>query len=189
MYNLTKIQILEDKVKTPAEIRANIAQRGKLNDKVAMLGGCFDLTHPGHLDLISRSKYLEIDGTFIDTIIIALNSDISVKLLKGNDRPVITQNDRAFFLASLEYVDYVTIFDEPVVDEVLKSIRPDYFIKSDQYNYEMMTQNEKDIFRDYNITPLFLPFYNEYSTTHLINRVEANTKGLKCICADRLSKQ
>jgi rfaE bifunctional protein nucleotidyltransferase chain/domain len=188
MYNQTKNDILIEKVKSPDEILKNLKNTNP-DHKVAMLGGCFDLTHPGHLDLISRAKYFEVDGSFIDTVIIALNSDISVKILKGESRPILNQDDRAFFLASLSYVDYVTIFDAPVIDGVLKAIRPDYFIKSDQYSYESMTQNEKNIFKEYNITPLFLPFYNQYSTTHLINQVEANTKSIRCICEDRLNKQ
>ena len=200
MVNITKIDVLERKIKTPQEIRSILDKNSKFHGhKTAVLGGCFDLTHPGHLDLISRAKdyqdsmkfsddYYEQSQLFvIDTIIIALNSDISVKILKGEKRPIINQSDRAFFLASLEYVDYVTIFDEPVIDDVLKTIKPDFFIKSDQYSYETLTDNERGIFKEYGITPLFLPFYNTYSTTHLINQVEANLKGLPCICSERLN--
>ena len=199
MVNITKIDIFERKIKSPEEVKKILDKTPKRDGhKSAVLGGCFDLTHPGHLDLISRAKDYEDTYTIksdkkekyiIDTVIIALNSDVSVKLLKGEKRPIINETDRAFFLASLEYVDYVVIFDEPVIDDVLKTIRPDFFIKSDQYSYETLTDNERSIFKEYEITPLFLPFYNTYSTTHLINQVEANLKGLKCICAERLSKQ
>ncbi len=195
--NITKVDILERKLKTPEEIRKILDGPRLSGHKSAVLGGCFDLTHPGHLDLISRVMDYEDsirdkdnydERYIIDTVIIALNSDISVKILKGENRPIINQSDRAFFLASLEYVDYVTIFEEPIIDDVLKTIKPDFFIKGDQYSYETLTENERTIFRDYNITPLFLPFYNTYSTTHLINQMEANLKGMNCICADRLSK-
>ena len=182
MVNITKIDIFERKLKTPQEIR-NILDKNP-NDveyKVGLLGGCFDLTHGGHLELISASKdyeFLEKDKlgkeykSYIDVIIIALNSDTSVKQLKGPTRPIVDQSDRAFLLASLEYVDFVTIFDEPVIDNVLKAIKPDFFIKSDQYSYETLTENERIIFKENDITPLFIPFYKSYSTTNIINLIK-----------------
>lgn len=194
---ITREDTFNNKLSTPENIRRYLDQMDELqkkhpsyNGKSAVLGGCYDLLHPGHLDLIAQAYQYEFeDGTYIDTLIIALNSDKSVKILKGESRPIINQEDRAFFLASLTYVDFVTIFEEPVIDEVLKTIKPNYFIKSDQYSIDTLTANERQLFKDYNIEPLFLPFYNNYSTTHLINQMEANLKGLKCICAERLSKQ
>lgn len=191
--NETKNRIIKEKIRSPKEIYKIIKTYKNIPSylgKSAVLGGCYDLTHPGHLDLISRSyEYKFEDNTFIDTIIIALNSDSSVKKLKGESRPIINQSDRSFFLASLSYVHFVTIFDEPIIDDVLKTIQPDYFIKSDQYSLETLTENERNIFKDYNIKPLFLPFYNKYSTTHLINQMEASLKNLKCICSERLNNK
>jgi rfaE bifunctional protein nucleotidyltransferase chain/domain len=194
---VTREDIFNNKLRSPEGIRRYLDLMDEIRikhpkdcGKSAVLGGCYDLLHPGHLDLIAQAYMYEFeDGTYIDTLIIALNSDASVKILKGPNRPIINQEDRAFFLASLTYVDYVTIFEEPIIDDVLKTIRPDYFIKSDQYSIDTLTANERQLFKDYNIEPLFLPFYNTYSTTHLINQMEANLKGLKCICAERLNKE
>lgn len=186
--DMTKDDLLNEKVKTPEQIRKYLD--GLTNGMSAVCGGCFDLIHPGHIDLIFKAANTSFEDTsYISTVIIALNSDKSIKQLKGDTRPIINQNDRAFLLASLYYVDFITIFDEPVIDNVLKTIKPNYFVKSDQYTYETMTDSEKNIFKEYNITPLFLPFYNHYSTTHLINQVESSIKGSNCICADRLSKK
>lgn len=186
--DMTKEDLLNEKVRTPEQIRKYL---DKVENGVSvMCGGCWDLTHAGHLDLIFKASNCSFDdNTYTTTLIVAMNSDKSIKQLKGNDRPIIIQEDRAFTLASLYYVDFITIFDEPIIDDVLKTIKPNYFVKSDQYTYDTMTESEKKIFKEYNITPLFLPFYKYYSTTHLINQVEASYKGLDCICAERLSKR
>ena len=174
--NKTKDSIIENKIFSSEYIGELVREFEEIPSymgKSAVLGGCFDILHAGHLDMISRAYGYEFeDGTYIDTLIIALNSDISVKILKGPTRPIINQDDRAFNLASLQYVHYVTIFDEPVIDNVLKTIKPNYFIKSDQYSYDIMTDTEKQIFKDYNIKPLFLPFHDNHSTTNIINTIK-----------------
>jgi len=135
------------------------------NGTVAVCSGCFDCLHVGHLSVISRAKDIA------DTLIMAINSDKAIKQLKGETRPIVCEQDRAFFLASLSYVDYVVIFDSIVIDEVLKEIQPDYLIKGGDYTLEKMTDTEKKIFIDYQIEPVFIPSYKDYSTTNILSKL------------------
>lgn len=163
MYNKTKIDLLNRKLKTIDEL-TNLDDLS--NKSVAVLGGVYDLCHSGHLSLIAKAK------EHADITIVAINSDESVKQLKGESRPIIPEDDRAFFIASLEFVDYVTIFNSTVIDEVLIAIQPKYFVKSTDYHYDKMTQSEKDIFQQYNIQPLFIPLYKDYSTTSILAKLK-----------------
>jgi len=114
-----------------------IQQRGAISEtvkrlrrdgkKIVFTNGCFDILHLGHI------RYLEKAKSFGDVLIVGLNSDESVKRLKGKDRPVNSQYDRAYLLAALESVDYVTIFGEDTPYELLETIRPDILVKGGDY--------------------------------------------------------
>ena len=105
-----------------------IVSRCKLDGKkIVFTNGCFDILHVGHV------KYLQIAKSFGDILIVGLNSDQSVRRLKGSDRPVNTQEDRAYILAALESVDYVVIFDEDTPYELIKMIEPDTLVKGGDY--------------------------------------------------------
>ena len=95
--------------------------------KIVFTNGCFDLLHPGHLKILNESKEKG------DILIVGLNSDKSVKNLKGKKRPIINQLDRANILSSLNVVDYVVIFDEKTPLNIIKSIKPDIITKGSDY--------------------------------------------------------
>ena len=92
--------------------------------------GCFDLVHRGHIDSLAKA------AEFGDRLIVGLNSDVSVKLLKGENRPLIDQQSRAILLASLLMVDAVILFDEETPYEMIKSIVPDILVKGAEYKTE-----------------------------------------------------
>ncbi len=114
-------------IKTISEITTlseELSMRGK---KIVFTNGCFDLLHAGHV------RYLEAAKSFGDVLIVGLNSDRSVKALKGSDRPINMQMDRAYILAALEVVDYVVIFDEDTPYNLIKAIKPKTLAKGSDY--------------------------------------------------------
>ncbi|MDC9715553.1 MAG: D-glycero-beta-D-manno-heptose 1-phosphate adenylyltransferase, partial [Gammaproteobacteria bacterium] len=105
-------------------LSAELKVRGK---KIAFTNGCFDLLHAGHV------RYLETAKSYGDVLILGLNSDQSVAILKGKDRPINTQLDRAYILAALEAVDYVVVFDEDTPYHLIEAIKPHILIKGGDY--------------------------------------------------------
>jgi D-beta-D-heptose 7-phosphate kinase/D-beta-D-heptose 1-phosphate adenosyltransferase len=98
--------------------------------KTIFTNGCFDVLHRGHLELLRYCKSLG------DRVVVGLNNDDSVKRLKGETRPVNTQEDRQFFLESLKYVDEVILFSEDTPYNLIKSIKPDIIVKGGDYDLE-----------------------------------------------------
>jgi D-beta-D-heptose 7-phosphate kinase / D-beta-D-heptose 1-phosphate adenosyltransferase len=116
-------------IKTFKEITAIVDElkNKNKNKKIIFTNGCFDILHIGHV------QYLEKAKSFGDILIIGLNSDLSVKNLKGKNRPINSQSNRAYILAALEVVDYVVIFDEDTPLELIELIKPDILVKGSDY--------------------------------------------------------
>ena len=98
------------------------------NKKIVFTNGCFDILHPGHIHILSKAKSLG------DILVVGLNSDLSVKNLKGDKRPLVSEDDRSRVLLSLRFVDYVIIFNELTPLKVIKKIKPDFLVKGGDYN-------------------------------------------------------
>ena len=114
---------MKDKVTAPDEIHG-IADRYRLDEKkVVFTNGCFDILHAGHV------MYLEKAAAFGDVLIVGLNSDASVKQIKGPQRPVVPENERAFVLSALYFVDHIVLFDEPDPGNLIRQIRPAVLVK------------------------------------------------------------
>lgn len=114
-------------IKTQDEITMLVQELKLKGKKIIFTNGCFDILHIGHI------KYLEKAKSFGDVLILGLNSDISVKNIKGENRPINSQTDRAYILASMEVVDYLVIFNEDTPYELIKSIEPDILVKGGDY--------------------------------------------------------
>lgn len=123
---------------------------------IVFTNGCFDILHRGHIDYLTKSKQLGYK------LIVGLNSDSSIKSLKGNDRPINNENDRKAVLESLGCVDEVIIFNEPTPYNLIKSIRPDIITKGGDYKHEDVIGNDIS-------SVIIIPFVEGYSTTKLIN--------------------
>lgn len=124
--------------------------------------GCFDILHKGHVSCLSRAKDLG------EILIVGLNSDDSVKKLKGDNRPVNTWHDRAFVLAGLESVDYIVFFNESTPMETLELLKPDIHAKGGDYKPEDMP--EKKIIDSYGGRIEILSFVEGHSTTNIIEK-------------------
>ena len=132
------------------------------NRKIVFTNGCFDIIHFGHI------KYLETAKSLGDILILGLNSDKSVTSLKGDDRPINIQNDRAYILAALEAVDYVVIFEEETPYNLIKKIKPNILVKGSDYS-------GKDIVGEDLVEELVLvEFIEGRSSTNIINRIKKN---------------
>lgn len=136
--------------------------------RIVFTNGCFDLLHAGHLSLLSQSAKLG------DILVLAINSDASVRRLKGPERPLVPQEDRAAVLAALEYVDAVTIFDEDTPLEVLQSIRPHVLVKGGDYKLEDVVGRE--LMEATGGRVMLVPLTPEKSTTALVERIRAGGK-------------
>lgn len=106
------------------EICAAAKQAGKT---VVFTNGCFDLIHRGHVELLNRAKALG------DILIVGLNTDASMRRIKGDSRPILPQEDRAFLLANLKAVDYVCLFDEDTPEKMIRALMPDVLVKGGDY--------------------------------------------------------
>ena len=131
--------------------------------KYVATNGCFDILHVGHV------RYLEKTKSLCDYSIIMLNSDSSVKLLKGDSRPINNENDRAEILTALSCVNYVVLFEEKSPANLLEKIKPDVYTKGADYTLE--TLPERDIIIKNNIKVVFIDFVKGKSTTSIINKI------------------
>lgn len=143
------------------DIVRNLQKDGKT---VVATNGCFDILHVGHV------RYLQETKKYADYSIVLLNSDKSVKLIKGESRPVNGENDRAEILCALSCVDYVVMFDETSPRDLLDEIKPDVYTKGADYTME--TLPEADIMIKNGIKVKFITFVDGKSTTNTINKMK-----------------
>ncbi len=132
--------------------------------KEVFTNGCYDILHPGHVDLLTRARALG------DSLILGLNSDESVKMLgKGDDRPLNNQEERAFVLAGLTCVDYIVIFHESTPLELIKACRPQVLVKGGDWPVDQIVGN--DVVTKAGGEVHSLPLLEGYSTTGFIEKV------------------
>lgn len=134
-----------------------------LGAKVVFTNGCFDILHLGHVEYLAKAADMG------DVLVVGLNTDASVKRLKGEERPINNQDARALVLASLSFVDAVVLFDEDTPYELIKTIRPDVLVKGADYKPEEIVGY--DIVTSYGGTVATIPLVEGYSTTRLIQPI------------------
>ena len=130
---------------------------------VVTTNGCFDILHVGHV------KYLQKTKSYANYLMVLLNSDKSVKSIKGDSRPINNELDRATILTALSCVDFVVMFDEDSPADLLDEIKPDVYTKGADYN--MDTLPERDIMIKNNIRVEFIDFVEGKSTTNIIDKI------------------
>jgi len=155
------------KLKTPGElavIRSQMAARGQ---KLVLTNGCFDLLHPGHV------RYLQGARGLGQALVVALNGDDSVRALKGPNRPVNEERDRAEVLAALTCVDFVTIFHDPRVTAVIRTIKPHVYAKGGDYTPESLDPGERAALEEAGADIRILPLVPGKSTTSILAKLNS----------------
>jgi D-beta-D-heptose 7-phosphate kinase/D-beta-D-heptose 1-phosphate adenosyltransferase len=148
-------------------IEAMIAERERLRGegkRLVFTNGCFDLLHPGHVSYLKQARSLG------DALVVALNSDRSVRELKGEGRPILNQQERAEVIAALEAVDYVTIFDEETPSVLIAAVLPDVLVKGGDWALAEIIGREEVEAAGGRV--LSLPYIEGSSTTDIIERIK-----------------
>ncbi len=138
--------------------------RRAAGERVVFTNGCFDLLHPGHVDLLERSRALG------DLLIVAINSDAGVRCIKGPARPLVSQQERAELLAGLEAVDYVTFFDEPTPREIISQVLPDILVKGGDWGLDAIVGRAEVEAAGGKVYSL--PLLAGYSTTAIVQKIK-----------------
>ena len=141
--------------------------RQKLRDKglkLVVTHGCFDILHAGHVSYLRQARE---QG---DVLLVGLNADVSIKDLKGPNRPINIEQDRAQILAALRCVDAVTLFPEVRATNLLKAAQPDVYVKGGDYTLETLNPEERAVVQAAGAKIVFIPFLEGRSTTSIIER-------------------
>ncbi len=139
--------------------------REELKDKtVVFTNGCFDLLHPGHIYLLEQAKSLG------DILVVGLNSDNSVKRLKGEKRPIYSQKERAYMLSSLSCVDFIVIFEEDTPYNLIKSLKPDVLVKGNDWELDKVVG--RDIVEKEGGKIFLISVLENYSTSMIIEKIK-----------------
>lgn len=147
------------KLKTIVSLKRITAQLRKRGRKIVFTNGCFDILHPGHIKALKKAKSKG------DILIVALNSDRSVKKIKGPKRPILNQKERIEIISSLECIDYVILFDEPTPYALIAKLRPHILVKGGDWKHNAIVG--KDL-----VDKVFkVKLAKGYSTTSLIKRI------------------
>ena len=131
--------------------------------KIVFTNGCFDILHSGHIHTLSEAKK---NG---DILIVAINSDKSVRALKGKNRPINNQNNRALIIACLSFVDYVVVFDEETPEKIICDLLPDVLIKGKDYEGKIIAG--EDCLKNNGKTIKLIDLVDNVSTTSIINKI------------------
>ncbi len=150
----------KDTIKTLDEIKTIAANLKRQNKKIVFTNGCFDILHLGHI------KYLEKAKKLGDVLIVGVNTDNSVKRLKGEKRPINSEFDRAYLINALKSVDYTVLFDENTPYELIKTIKPKVLVKGNDY------KDKQVVGSDFAETTKLIAFIDGKSTTDIINKIK-----------------
>jgi D-glycero-beta-D-manno-heptose 1-phosphate adenylyltransferase len=155
---------IQNKILTLPELQRRVSQWRVLNKKIAFTNGCFDILHAGHVASLTYA------ARQADYLVVAINADVSIKGLKGENRPINNENARAMVIASLAMVDAVIIFSEPTPRELIVEIRPDVLVKGGDYKVEEIA-GAKEVM-SWGGKVVLNPIAEGYSTTSIINKLQ-----------------
>ena len=157
------INKVRDKIINTDNLALKVSHWKKNKMKVAFTNGCFDILHLGHLEILTKSK------EFGDRLIVAVNSDESVRKIKGKERPINDFQTRSNMLASFSFVDYVVEFSDDTPKKLIQIIKPDFLIKGGDYKKKDIVGN--DIVSSYGGETIIIPLIDGLSSTNTINKL------------------
>ena len=163
---MSRLDWIKSKILSAEQLQKKIALWKFKNEKVVFTNGCFDLLHPGHIKILTEASEMG------DILIVGLNSDASVKKLKGNNRPIMNEESQALMLASLHVVDAVVLFEEETPKELIEKITPQVLVKGGDYTPEnivgadWVTQHGGEV--------KTIPLVEGFSTTEIESRLKKN---------------
>jgi rfaE bifunctional protein nucleotidyltransferase chain/domain len=162
---MEKLKWIQDKIwADDLAIQRHCNQWRTLGKKIVFTNGCFDILHHGHLDLLAKAAD---QG---NVLIVGVNSDASVKRLKGDERPVNHEQDRLFQLASLLCIDAVVLFDEDTPQRLIELVQPDVLVKGGDYTIDTIVGAQQVLAAGGRVE--VVPFVDGYSTSALISRIK-----------------
>ncbi|MDA3780687.1 MAG: D-glycero-beta-D-manno-heptose 1-phosphate adenylyltransferase [Bacteroidales bacterium] len=160
MDNLT---LVKSKIVSLETIKEILKSKNRKSKKIVFTNGCFDIIHRGHIEYLAQA------ANYGDILIIGVNTDKSVKKIKGENRPVQDEYARAMILAALHFVNYIVLFDDDTPYNLIKEINPNILIKGSDYKkqdivgYDIVTKNNGDV--------ITIDFLEGYSTTSIIKKL------------------
>lgn len=166
MSSIEQIKAKIQDWKTLGEILRKVRDSG---EKVIFTNGCFDIIHRGHVEYLAEAADLG------EVFVIGINSDTSVKKLKGENRPAVDQESRAMTLASFEFVDYVVLFDEDTPSELMQVLLPNVWVKGGDYT-NLKELPEYKVLMEIGGEVVILPFVEGFSTTDIYNKILGSAK-------------
>lgn len=155
----------DDKIKSESELGEIVGRLRSAGKKIVWTNGCFDILHEGHVSCLEQAR------RFGDVLVVGLNSDSSVRRIKGPGRPVHTQQHRARAISALSCVDYALIFDDPTTVRLLEALKPDIYAKGGDYTIDTINQEERRVVESYGGRIEILPEVKGVSTTRIIERI------------------
>ncbi|MFH0893292.1 MAG: D-glycero-beta-D-manno-heptose 1-phosphate adenylyltransferase [Bacteroidota bacterium] len=161
---MNKSELIESKIPDQAGLERMLAYWRFREMKIVFTNGCFDLLHFGHIDYLMKASELG------HILVIGLNSDESVRRLKGNSRPLVPQDARARLLASLFFVDLVVLFEEDTPLNIIQTIKPDFLVKGDDYQESEIVGG--DFVKSYGGKIVRFPLVPGFSTTSIENKIK-----------------
>ncbi|MBX5438643.1 MAG: D-glycero-beta-D-manno-heptose 1-phosphate adenylyltransferase [Thermoflavifilum sp.] len=161
-----KFNLIESRIVDRTSLSRQVRRWRLLGKKIVFTNGCFDLLHRGHISLLAQA------ADFGDVLVVGLNSDASVRKIKGPERPLVQQQDRALLLASLWFVDAVSIFEEETPYALIQIIQPDVLVKGEDYAVQDIVG--ADIVQAYGGEVKTIPLEAGYSTTRLLQHIRSS---------------
>jgi len=160
----------DSKIKSEQELREIVARLKSAGTSVVWTNGCFDILHEGHVSCLERARQLG------DALVVGVNSDSSVRSIKGAGRPVNPERERARAVSALSCVDYAVIFDDLTTVRLLKLLRPDVYAKGGDYTIDTINQEERAVVESYGGKIEILPEVKGVSTTRIVQQRQATSE-------------
>lgn len=160
---MSEIQYIYNKILNNSTLSSRLDEWRRLNCKVVFTNGCFDILHRGHVEYLAQAAEKG------DVLLIGLNTDASVRRLKGEERPINDEQSRAVLLAALEFVDAVVLFDEDTPYSLIETVRPDVLVKGADYKPEDIVGY--DIVTSYGGIVETIPLVEGISTTKIVEKM------------------